>query len=803
MISNKNQQPNANKPQPAEDVLFSAAFEHVPNAIVLCDLDRKIVGFNTAAEALFGYTRQDLLGQKTSLLYADPMEFLRQGRLRFNPKANAQPVDTPYIIEYKRHDGSCFPGETRGSVLMDANNQKIGYVGVIEDVAEKQALHEIASQNNERLMALAEHAPVAVAMFDQQMCYIAASRSWRDLFQLSDDGVLGRNYYDLSPNTPNHWQQAQCNCLKGNIQRHEEDPLPSPDGQPRYLTWEMRPWYTIDGQLGGIVMYAEDVTQRRQANEIRTRQHSLLSNIIDLIPYYVFWKDRDAKYVGCNQLFAQAAGADSTEAVIGQSDFDMPWGKTGGTSYHADDMQVIETGTPKMHFEEKLYPAGGDPIVISTSKIPLMDDYGEVTGLLGIFTDVTKDRIMQDAMRAAKDAAETANQAKSEFLANMSHEIRTPMTAILGFADVLLNDEQSMNDPDTRRDALVTVRRNGEHLLSLINDILDLSKIEAGKMDMFLEPSNLPELLQQVVELIRVRAEAKRIGLVLTMAPELPQIVDTDAKRIRQVLVNLLGNAIKFTQIGQVELKAECKKIVDNTATIELTVIDSGIGMSQKQLGRLFKPFEMGDSSSSRRFGGTGLGLAISRRLARALDGDIEVLSQEGQGSRFTFRFNTCISDSNTACAFSSSTSKQPAVPTNTPNPSALEGVRILLAEDGVDNQRLIRHLLKKQGAIITVAENGRLAIERYEQNLETKEQFNLVLMDMQMPEMDGYEATRQLRRQGYQTPVVALTAHAMTGDRQACLRAGCDDYLSKPIDAGKLIQTCLHWLNRPSQHAA
>ena len=398
-----------------------------------------------------------------------------------------------------------------------------------------------------------------------------------------------------------------------------------------------------------------------------------------------------------------------------------------------------------------------------------------------------------EALKQAGVAAEAANRAKSEFLANMSHEIRTPMTAILGFADVLLGRVEEPDDVE----AVATIKRNGEHLLEIINDILDLSKIEAGKLEVEQVACSPVELVADVASLMRVRAEAKNIALKTDYVGSIPQSIRTDPTRLRQILVNLLGNAIKFTEVGQVRLVTRLLAGDDVPPRMQFEVIDTGVGMTEEQLARLFQPFTQGDSSTTRKFGGTGLGLTISKRLAVILGGSIAVSSTSGKGSTFSVTVATGpldgvpMLDRPTEAALASRQSVRAAVQSR-----AKLDCRILLAEDGPDNQRLISFILEKNGAEVVIAENGRVAVEQALAHLPGRgqrydgeqEPFDVILMDMQMPLTDGYEATRQLRGAGYKGPIIALTAHAMKDDRRKCLEAGCDDYLAKPIDREELL---------------
>ncbi|QDT62979.1 ATP-binding protein [Calycomorphotria hydatis] len=396
------------------------------------------------------------------------------------------------------------------------------------------------------------------------------------------------------------------------------------------------------------------------------------------------------------------------------------------------------------------------------------------TGLLGL---------ANDTIQKQKQAAEAASVAKSQFLANMSHEIRTPLTAIIGFSENLLDTDMPEND---RRTAVKTVLRNGEHLLEIINDILDLSKIEAGRLDIEEIECSPVQVAADVVSIMRVRADAKSLPLKLTFGSAMPSLVRSDPTRLRQILLNLVGNAVKFTSEGSVELKTNYFQRGGKDELI-FEVIDTGIGLRPDQIKKLFEAFSQGDASTTRQYGGTGLGLTISRRLARMLGGDVSVQSEYGSGSTFTVRVTTNVPQ------HANMLSDPLEALGSTDHPAAMAGgsllnCRILLAEDSPDNQMLISGFLRKCGADTVVCENGEQAVELAFLHERDGNPFDVILMDMQMPVLDGYGAAKRLRQEGYTRPVIALTANAMGSDRDRCIAAGCNDYATKPIRRQALI---------------
>jgi CheY-like chemotaxis protein len=405
---------------------------------------------------------------------------------------------------------------------------------------------------------------------------------------------------------------------------------------------------------------------------------------------------------------------------------------------------------------------------------------------------------VEKVLAQARHETEAANRVKSEFLTQMSHEIRTPMTAILGYADILLEHLHGAEG----QAAADSIKRNGQYLLDILDTILDLYKIEAGKLPIEKAPCSPVSVVAEVAALTRARVQKHNLGLKTEFAGSIPETIATDPVRLRQVLVNLVSNAVKFTESGGVRIVTHLQPRPGQPPLLQFDVIDTGIGISEEQLKNIFQPFARADGSDGQWVASTGLGLAISQRLAALLGGSITARSELGEGTTFSLTIDpgpldqTRLLDYPTEVAIGGHTPLT-LVPERLPR---LTG-RVLVVEDVPDIQRLIAYMLRKAGAEVRLAANGQAAVEMVLSARSTAdrdgEPYGVILMDMQMPILDGYQATRQLRLLGYAGPIVALTAHALSQDRQKCLDAGCDDYMAKPIERRTLLETVARHLGR------
>ena len=659
----------------------------------------------------------------------------------------------------------------------------------------------------------------------------------------------------------------------------------------------------------------------------------LLNTLLGNVPDYIYFKDRESRFIRASAALAKSFGVSDPELIVGKTDFDFFTGAHARVAF-ADEQEIIRTGQPISKEERETRPDRPDRWVLTT-KMPLRDREGRIVGTFGISKDVTELKVATQALERARQDAEAANRAKSEFLANMSHEIRTPLNGIIGMTDLAIETELT---PE-QRDYLDTVKISADALITVINDVLDFSKIEAGKIDFEADAFDIRDSLAASLKTISVRADEKGLELLCEVASDVPDVVKGDPHRIRQIVLNLVGNAIKFTHEGEITLKVQCLEAHDDECMLQFTVSDTGIGIPPEKQRTIFEAFSQADTSTTRKYGGTGLGLTISTRLVEMMGGRIWLESELGKGTSFHFTLKLGVSDA-AALAVGASVASEVLrgvrtliVDDNRTNRRILDGMlvrwgmrphqvesgnealqelaaaqaagdpyrviltdmhmpkmdgfgfierirenphlsaatimmltsaghrgdaarcqalgisayllkpirqselreaiarvlgaaahqddiplitryslgdvsdpgrslRILLAEDNAVNQRLASRMLEKRGHRVAVCCNGKEAVDSF-----ANEVFDLILMDVQMPEMDGFEATAAIRkaeiRTGRHIPIVALTAHAMKGDRERCLAAGMDAYLAKPIRPEELDEVLDHYINRRNEGAA
>ncbi len=798
------------------------------------------------------------------------------------------------------------------------------------DVSERKLAQEQLTANEALLRQFIRHAPVAIAMLDSQMCYIQTSNRWIQDYHLEDRNIIGKSHYEIFPEVPERWKAIHRRVLSGAVEHCDEDPFCRADGTTDWLRWEVRPWREAGGEIGGVIMFTQIITEQKLAEEaLRQKERNyrqtaeqlakVLDSSLDVIctfdskghfiqvsaacervwgyrpeellgtPFidkvhpddladtlavdqgimsgtpavnfqnrYVrkdgtvawilwsaWWSEADQSNFCVAHDITEAHEAEvealelaerlklATKASkVGIWDWDLltgtlKWDEQMDALYGVtSDEAPAEVGRWRIHLHpddaeranaelaEALRP-GGRPfesifriIVPTTGTVRhiraqsrvFRDELGNPTRMLGTNWDVSEQVEREERLRrnlelerTLREQARAGEQAKSEFLAVMSHEIRTPMNGVLGFAE-LLADSPTLTPEN--RDLCNTIVSSGEALLRILDDVLDFSRIEAGRLSVENRSFSPEEVLTGIRSLFERRVQEKGLDFRVTTDRNLPATLSGDAGRIRQILINLIGNALKFTEQGTIELKAGISRLSAGKETLEFSVRDTGQGVAPERVAAVFDVFTQADSSTSRRHGGTGLGLTISRRLAELMGGHLELESEPGRGSLFTLRLPL----SPGKLAPLASLSDQSSTQRVDAKFSSFHPLRILVVEDDHVNLKLIVRMLRKLGYEPSIANDGLEALTVYE-----TESPDCVLMDVQMPLMDGIEATQRIRsieNSSALAPafIVALTANILPEHRQSCFEAGVDSYLNKPVKL-QLVASVLIEAARSRQH--
>ncbi len=531
-----------------------------------------------------------------------------------------------------------------------------------------------------------------------------------------------------------------------------------------------------------------EVQERVRAEEALNEERRVLRALIDNVPDFMYVKDSESRFVVGNASLVAALGLKSSDDLLQKTDFDF-YPKEMANAYFRDEQEVMAAKQALFNREEACFDAKGNPIWLLTTKVPLIDKSGRTTGIAGVGRDITKRREAEAEMQKARDAAEAASRAKSEFLANMSHEIRTPLNGIMGMTDLALGTDLTRE----QREYLDTVKVSADSLLTVINDILDFSKIEAGKIDLEEADFDLRDSLESTLKTLAVRADEKGLELLCEVAPEVPEIVRGDVTRLRQVVVNLVGNAIKFTNEGEVALRVHEASSEGSELKLHFTVADTGIGIPHEKRGLIFDPFSQADTSTTRKYGGTGLGLTISARLVAMMGGKIWVDSEVSQGSQFHFTARLRVANR-----------KEVKVGSPAP-PEILRGVNVLVVDDNRTNRRILEGMLRRWEMVPVSVEGGEEALAELVAARNSGNAYGLILTDMHMPEMDGFELVERIRERPELSTatIMMLTSAGHRGDAERCQKLGVSAYLLKPIRQSELREAVARVLGAHEQEGA
>ncbi|GGF11933.1 PAS domain-containing hybrid sensor histidine kinase/response regulator [Hymenobacter cavernae] len=656
--------------------------------------------------------------------------------------------------------------------------------GTHTDVTEVTEAKMALEASTLRLVSTIASLQGAVLLEDEHQKIVLANEAFCRLFGLvgSPDELIGADCLTLAEEAkPVFSDEAgfiqRINTIRQQRQAVREDTIVLKDG--RVLSRDSTPIFVHDHYIGFLWKY-EDVTVRKNEEEVLRRREEKYRGILENLNLGLVEIDREGKVLFANNSYGEMTGY-SVEELLGDT-LDKLFAQNPESKQLIEKKKKLRPLGISDSYELAIETKQGQVKWLMVSGAPLYNDEKQHVGSIGVHLDITQQKRLQTSLREAKEVAEESAKAKERFLANMSHEIRTPMNAILGMSQ-LLNKTPLSAQQDNYLRAITT---SAESLLVIINDILDQSKIDAGKMTIEHIGFSLRNVFEQVEKTLQYKAEDKGLSLLMQVGAGIPEVLIGDPHRITQVLLNLAGNSIKFTEKGQVRVSCKLAGTLEQKVVVEFKVRDTGIGMDQQYLGSLFQSFSQEDSSISRKFGGTGLGLHISRNLVDLMGGEIQIESEKHQGTTSTFALQLSIGSGadlpRTELTGSLNTIRE-----------ELRGKRVLLVEDNEFNRMLAKTLLEQAHIQVAEAENGAIAVA-----MARQQAFDLILMDMHMPVMNGLEATSQLRQElGLQTPIIALTANAIQGDNQKCLTAGMNDYLSKPFREDQLLKMVHDWLPR------
>ncbi len=778
------------------DELVRTIAENSTLAMIMMDASGYLTYCNQACYEMLGFDAEELRAKPLHDLIHHHYPDGRPYPISECPIDRALPEDSSVRAHedlFFRKDGSTFPVLCAASPIF-RDGVPTSTVIEVRDITEVKHNEQELRDREAHLRRVIDGSFAFLAVLNNEGRMLEVNRPALQLAGVDRSDVIGKlfwetNWWSADADVVSQIRDAVTQAAGGKAYRADL-PYFVTSGERRMVDFNLNPVLDDDGEVAYLIPSGVDITDRyyaeKQVRETRDKLDNALSRLEvamragNAAPWS--WNPATQQLIADPTLRRLYGFGDDEDRSI--EDFVERIDPAHAARVTAAIKRSLDDGAA-FNEEYRVMLPTGDTRWIQARGQGVVDKQGNTVDFFGFLVDVTERHLFQDSLEAARAAAEAANRSKSAFLANMSHEIRTPMTAILGYTDLIADKIEDREVLGYVR----TIRRNGDFLLDIINDILDLSKIEAGKLDISQETFSLHRLIEDVRSIMSIRATENGIRLDVEMKTKLPPLVLSDSKRLKQILINLVGNAIKFTPQGSVKI------IVDYAPSkVQFDIVDTGIGMSEKQLEKLFQPFSQGDGNVNREFGGTGLGLAISKRLAEMLGGQIKVHSELAHGS--TFKVTVGVGE-----VASAGRAKVESEPANAKDPLAANEIvlscDILVVDDRRDIRFLSKTFLTRAGASVDEAEDGQIAIEKMELRLGQGSSYDLILLDMQMPKLDGYGTAKALRRLGFSGPIIALTADAMQGDMTRCLAAGCNDYLSKPIDKQAMLEKVKRYLEQ------
>ncbi|MFZ5496054.1 MAG: PAS domain S-box protein [Verrucomicrobiota bacterium] len=736
------------------------------------DVPVRIVDCNPMACEMHGYTREELVGQSIDLLEATP--WAHRAAKDYLDDLRSVPGHRRYgTARHKRKDGTLITIEYSTSLLVI--NGREYTIGIDRDVTAQQEAERKLAQSEAFLHSLLAHLPMCIYRRDREGRLIYANERYCERRQQSLAELLGKD--DLALNLSPEAQAYAAENLRvmetrQPLEKVEEQILP--DGRQTWIHIIKTP-VIENGQVVGTQGMYWDVTDIKRTEAALSRERALLRGLMEGIPDNIYCKDRESRFLVVSRALLRKFGLKDESEVLGKTDFDFFTEEHARPAFE-DEQRIMATGQPMLDVIEKETWPDGHVTWGLTTKIALRNESGEIIGTCGVTKDITHLKETEEQLAKAKEAAEAASRAKSEFLANMSHEIRTPMNGVIGMTGLLLDTELNSQ----QREFAETIRNSADTLLTVINDILDFSKIEAGKLHFEELEFDLIETVEGTLDMLAERAQRKGIELVSAIPPDVPALLSGDPGRLRQVLVNLIGNALKFTERGEVVVRVFKDSEDETHATLRFHVVDTGIGIAPEVQQRLFQAFTQADSSTTRKYGGTGLGLAISRQIVHLMGGQIGVESEPGKGSNFWF---------------TAKLRKLAGLPRATRENYArdLFDLRVLVVDDNATNRQILRHQIVAWKMQKGSAASGFEALKILRAAAAEGKPYDVALLDMQMPEMDGLTLARAIKADPAiaATRLIILTSLGHVLSPAELKHHGIDAYLIKPVKQSRLFD-CL-----------
>jgi PAS domain S-box-containing protein len=772
----------------SSEVRFRAAFENAPLGMSMTAMDGRFLQVNAALCQMFGYAEADLL----SLSWQELTHPEDAGIFETAARRIGQDPSACIDIEERciHRSGAIVWVRTRMSVVRDDGGAPLYSVSHVEDITDRKRVEQALRESEDRFRIMADGCPEMLWVTDATGAVRFVNGALRDYFNKRSEEFEDSNWLRVMHESdgPAYFQafndaleQRQAFRCEARVRRR--------DGEYRWIESRAQPRFSSDGEFLGYVGLSTDITERKEAEAgLRSSEEKFRQFADNLGEVLWMHSPVENRVLYINPAFERVWGRSRDEVYADPA----AWFESIEPEDRANvaGMWPPERDQQPYVAEYRIRTPAGQVKWIRDKVLPIRGENGDVERRIGIAEDITQAKEAVMAMTAAKEAADAANRAKSEFLANMSHEIRTPINGVIGMTGLLLDTELTAE----QREYAQIVRSSGESLLAVINDILDFSKVEAHKLDLDLQDFELDSALAATVQVLLPMCADQGVTLAYRIAPDVPASLRGDCGRLRQVLVNLAANAVKFTPRGQVTIRAE----LDTPAVIRFSVEDNGIGIPGDRRSDIFKAFTQVDGSLTRKYGGTGLGLAICKQLVELMGGEIGVESELGKGSTFWFTvgFEAAPSaGSEHECAWAAQRPDHRDAAVRIRTTPSNRARRILVAEDNAINQRVATAILNNLGYRADVVANGRESIQALRSI-----PYDLVFMDCQMPEMNGYDAATRIRdpQSGVlnaKVPIVALTAHAMKGDREKCVAAGMDDYIAKPLQVAALKNMLEKWL--------